>query len=412
MINIEKIKNDANLDQKSKDFAVALLTEVNEMHEKAIKGLVTETALGEKLAEVKKSIEGIDVKSVQDQVDNITKSLAELKNGLNPIEIKSIPKQIKESLTAEAIAKVNKGENVTIELKSPATMAVSSSLTGDVARVDRKPGVVWDPESMPALNNIIGAGSTNGNSVTIVEAYDEQGAPIFHLEGAAGGQMSWKWREKIFAVKDVSVWTKMTRNIMDDVDNFVSQVQNKLFQRLDKTVDAKLLAGNETSNPEEFNGLITLATAWDNGTKKTYKPTERDVIVVGIGQVLAYDHIPDVVVVNPTDLTTLRLAKAGKDNAILQFPELNGQIAGLRVVTSTRMTAGKFLILDSTKAMQHIRLAYELTISPSANDGDFQKRLMTINLTRRMAFEVSANNLKAFVYGDFATAKTAMTLTT
>ena len=75
------------------------------------------------------------------------------------------------------------------------------------------------------------------------------------------------------------------------------------------------------------------------------------------------------------------------------------------------MTAGKFLVGDSTKALQHVRLGFEMTMGDQDAD-NLTKRLITVVMTKRAAFEISANNYGAFVYGDFAVAKAAMTLTT
>lgn len=405
-----------DITEKERKFANGLIKEINDLQGKATLGLVKEEYV---TAEIKKlSDQLVEIKSLatntkfQEQLDNLTKELEAIKIGEQKNEGETLIQQIKKALTPEAIAKIQRKEKLVIPLEMKVdTMSITTSNTGNVQRVEHNPNMVWLPESMPMLSEIIASVPTNSNSVEIVEAYNELGVPIFHLEGDAAGQMSWKWRTKAFSVKDVGVWAKFSRNIMDDVDNFLGQIQNKLLLRLDKKVDEKLVFGDETDNPEEFNGLSTIASVFDNRGITTYHPTERDVIETAIGQVAEADHSANFVVMNPRDWNKLKVVKAGKDNAILQYLEPAGTIAGLRAVTSTRMTAGKFLVGDSSKCLQHIRLALELVLADQ--DGtNAQTRHITLVLTKRMAFEVSANNYSAFVYGDFTTAKTAMTLLT
>jgi len=400
-----------------KQLAEQISAKVNELLSKSREGLIEQKAFDLEVKAIKDSIEEVKKldksATLQEQLDNLTKDLSAIKLGEGKsIESKSLIQQIKEALTPEAIAKIQRKEKLVIPLEMKVdTMSITTSNTGNVQRIEHNPNMVWTPESMPMLSEIIASVPTNANSIEIVEAYDELGAPIFHLEGNAGGQMSWKWRTKSFAVKDVGVWAKFSRNIMDDVDNFLGQIQNKLLLRLDKKVDEKLVFGDESGNPEEYNGLSTIATAFDNRSITTYKPTERDVLETAAGQIAEYDFAANFAVMNPRDWNKLKVVKAGKDNAILQYLDPPGTIAGLRVITSTRMTAGKFLVGDSSKCLQHIRLALELVLADQ--DGtNAQTRHITLVLTKRMAFEVSVNNYNAFVYGDFATAKTAMTLHT
>lgn len=397
-----------------KKFAEELTEKVNGLLQKAKDGLISKEQYEKEIKELKDEIKSLkdndNVAKLQGQLDGLTVKLKEVE-----LSKKEAPKTfiqlIKEAITPDVIKKIHNNEKVSLEIKSPATMTISGAITGDVARQEAIPGFVWLPESQPMLQNIIPQIPTNANSVTITEAYGEQGAAAFHLEGDAGGQMSWSWREKIFQVKDVSVWAKFSRNIMDDVDNFIGQVQNKLLLRLDKKIDQKLMFGDEGTYPEEFDGLTHIATAFNNNGVKTYKPTERDVIVAAIAQLEEADFVADFVAINPRDKFKLKIAKAGKDNAVLQFQDFPQTLEGLRVITSSRMTAGKFLVGDSTKAVQHIRNPFEITIGNQDAD-NLTKRLLTVVITKRLAFEISANNYGAFVYGDFATAKTAMTLTT
>lgn len=224
--------------------------------------------------------------------------------------------------------------------------------------------------------------------------------------------MSWSWREKNFKVKDVSAYAKFSKNMLDDIDNFIMQLQNLLMNRVAIKMDAAMISGNETTYPEQFNGLATIATPWAAGGKVTYKPNEKDVIEVAIGLSQSNNGYPNAIVINPSDLVNLKIAKAGNDNAILLYPGFDGTISGLNTIVSNQITAGKFLVLDSNKAKLHVRTPYEITISNSANDGDFTKRLITVNITKRCTLVISANDYGSVVYGDFTTAKTALTITT
>ena len=367
------------------------------------------------MAELKSLIEAKDLEGVQKRLDEIDIKLKEVKAGKIANEEKSFDEQLKEKIMSN-FDDMKAGRTVNFEVggdirqKDAATMTIGTSVTGDVPRKVKLPDFF-----APAGNGLWASGliqeiPATGNSVSITELYNEQGAPVFHDESHSSALMSWSWREKNFKIKDVSAYAKFSKNMLDDIDNFIMQLQNLLMNRVAIKMDAAMISGNETTYPEQFNGLATIATPWAAGGKVTYKPNEKDVIEVAIGLSQSNNGYPNAIVINPSDLVNLKIAKAGKENAILQYPGFDGTISGLNTIVSNQITAGKFLVLDSNKAKLHVRTPYEITISNSANDGDFTKRLITVSITKRCTLVISANDYGSVVYGDFTTAKTALTL--
>lgn len=67
------------------------------------------------------------------------------------------------------------------------------------------------------------------------------------------------------------------------------------------------------------------------------------------------------------------------------------------------MTAGDFLVMDSTFA--NLRVREDVTITMGYENDDFTKNLITILAEKRLAHYVKSNHGKAFVKGTFTTAK-------
>lgn len=402
------------LNEKEK---VLLDTLESKLNEKASSYSAAVETVKAGLAEVReKDMKALETLLVK-RMDELEVLVKDVKAGKIANEEKSFDEQLKEKMMS-SFDDIKAGRTVNFEVggdirqKAAATMTIGTSVTGDVPRKVKLPDFF-----APAGNGLWASGliqeiPATGNSVSITELYDEQGTPVFHDESHSSALMSWSWREKIFKIKDVSAYAKFSKNMLDDIDNFIMQLQNLLMNRVAIKMDAAMISGNETTYPEQFNGLATIATPWAAGGKKTYKPNEKDVIEVAIGLSQSNNGYPNAIVINPSDLVNLKIAKAGKDNAILQYPGFDGTISGLNTIVSNQIPAGKFLVLDSNKAKLHVRTPYEITISNSANDGDFTKRLITVNITKRCTLVISANDYGSVVYGEFATAKTALTLTT
>jgi len=398
------------LNEKEKE----LLKTIEQKMAEQTNGFAKTEEIQKQMAELKSLIEAKDLEGVQKRLDEIDIKLKEKKP---EVSTKSFDEQLKEKMMS-SFDDMKAGRTVNFEVggdirqKAAATMTIGTSVTGDVPRKVKLPDFF-----APAGNGLWASGliqeiPATGNSVSITELYDEQGAPVFHDESHSSALMSWSWREKNFKVKDVSAYAKFSKNMLDDIDNFIMQLQNLLMNRVAIKMDAAMISGNETTYPEQFNGLATIATPWAAGGKVTYKPNEKDVIEVAIGLSQSNNGYPNAIVINPSDLVNLKIAKAGKENAILQYPGFDGTISGLNTIVSNQITAGKFLVLDSNKAKLHVRTPYEITISNSANDGDFTKRLITVSITKRCTLVISANDYGSVVYGDFTTAKTALTPTT
>jgi len=402
------------LNEKEK---VLLDTLESKLNEKASSYSAAVETIKAGLAEVReKDMKALETLLVK-RMDELEVLVKDVKAGKIANEEKSFDEQLKEKMMS-SFDDMKAGRTVNFEVggdirqKDAATMTIGTSVTGDVPRKVKLPDFF-----APAGNGLWASGliqeiPTTGNSVSITELYNEQGAPVFHDESHSSALMSWSWREKNFKIKDVSAYAKFSKNMLDDIDNFIMQLQNLLMNRVAIKMDAAMISGNETNYPEQFNGLATIATPWAAGGKATYKPNEKDVIEVAIGISQSNNGYPNAIVINPSDLVNLKIAKAGKDNAILLYPGFDGTISGLNTIVSNQIAAGKFLVLDSNKAKLHVRTPYEITISNSANDGDFTKRLITVNITKRCTLVISANDYGSVVYGDFTTAKTALTPTT
>jgi len=175
-------------------------------------------------------------------------------------------------------------------------------------------------------------------------------------------------------------------------------------------IDDQILSGAGTG--ANLTGIITNATAWAAGAFALAipTPTNADALRVGINQVRVNLFEPNYIVMHPTDVTKMQLAKDSTGQYVLPpFTSIDGTVvSGIPVVSNTGMTIDKFLIGDFNKS--GVRFKEGLTINVGYENDDFTKNLVTILAEARLVHRVKSNHYGAFVYGDFSDAITALTL--
>jgi len=200
--------------------------------------------------------------------------------------------------------------------------------------------------------------------------------------------------------------------MLGDISFMRSEIENELFTELDLDIDDQILNGNNVG--QNLNGILTQATAWAAGTfaLSVNQANLVDVLTVAATQIEVANFMATVHVVNPIDLTTLRLIKAAADvQYVDRLLTVNNVLTldGVPVVSNTGIAQDTFLTMDGSKDTVFSR--GEITIQVGLDSDDFTKNMRTILAEWRGLNRIKGNDTEAFVTGVVSTSITALETT-
>ena len=320
----------------------------------------------------------------------------------------------KDALNVESIkkdfasVKSTAGRSMEFEVKS---LSELNSLTGLVIETDRDPEITRTPQREVLIEAISNTGGTTSNKVTWVEVLTETGAPATTAELANFAEKDYTFGVYETPVLKVTVMTKHSIEILEDMPALVAMVKEMITEDLNLKVDEKLFNGAGTAG--EFNGVYTQAPAFSAGTMVVVSPNRIDVLraactqiaVAGKKRFLATD-----IILNPIDAALMDMTKDA-NGAYVMPPFTTADrtvIKGVRIVENVLMPVGNFLAGDFRK--HKVRTRRGVTVQVATENGtDFEKDILTIRASKRLANYIRTNENGAFVKGVFATAITDLT---
>ena len=145
-------------------------------------------------------------------------------------------------------------------------------------------------------------------------------------------------------------------------------------------------------------------TAWDDSIEN---PTDLDAIIATVAQLEALNFSPDVLVINPNDKWKLAMSETKNGTLILPYIQQGGQfgLLGLRVITTTKVDAGTFIVGESgTWFVEEERPVLRTGL---VNDDLIYNRYTIVGELWFLSY-VPSNNDGSFVKSTFATVKEAL----
>ena len=321
---------------------------------------------------------GNDVDALKANIEEVAIKVLDLqtKGTANNIP-ESLETLLKEKQDELKAMKEKSGASVQIALKAAGTMALSTNVTGQVPQADREAGITRIVRRNPFILELVNVGTIMSNV--------------------------WEWVEKVTA------YIKVTKEMLDDVALMRSEIDQELTELINLKIDDQLLNG--TGATVNLSGINQTATAWAAGAFALTIPTPNvfDVIRTAINQVRVNLFEPNYIVMHPTDVAKMDLAKASDGHYVLPpFISNDGTtVSGIRVVSNTGVTVDNFLVGDFTK--YGVRFKEGLTINVGYENDDFTKNLVTILAEARLVGRVKSNHYGAFVKGVISTSITALT---
>lgn len=372
------------------------------------------TALKSEILEMRSKQVDVMEKALEKQGLTIQKLIDEQKEKSEMTVVEQIKSEFNKN--KETLLKLKAGDKVdfTFNLKTVGTILESTNITGNIPAYMRLPGVNFIAQRNPFILDLIQTGTTQSNVVEWVEEVAGEGGADYTAEGVKKNQIDGDFKTDSEKVLKLTVFVKVSEEMLADVDFMASYINNKLLtEKLALKLDAELLSGTGTAST--LNGILTQATAYAAGSfaGTITAANNFDVLRTAINQIMVENFVPNVIVLHPTDVTKMKLTKTSDGTYLFPtfiMPGGQQEVDGIRIVSNTGMTEGYFLVMDGTKDTAYFKEG--INIKTGYESDDFVKNLRTILAEVRVANVIQGNDKKAFVYGNFASAIAALELVT
>ena len=372
---------------------------------------VSKAELIETLSKVKDlETKGEEVATLKANLEEVALKVLDLETKGSSVEETATLKTMLESKKDElARMKEKSGSSVQFVLKAAGTMALSTNTTGQIPQAEREAGITRIVRRNPFILELVNVGTIMSNVWEWVEQKNIDGGAAMTAEGAAKSQADFDVVVASANVKKVTAFIKITKEMLDDVELMRSEIDQELTELIQLKIDEQLLNG--TGATVNLIGINQNATAYAAGAFALLIPTPNnfDVLRTAINQVRVNLFEPSYIVLHPTDLTAMDLAKASDGHYVLPpFASNDGTIiSGIRVVANVGVAIDSFLVGDFSKS--GVRFKEGLTINVGYENDDFTKNLVTILAEARLVQRVKSNHYGAFVKGVLSAARTALT---
>ena len=395
----------ASMDTKLKD----AFREVNPQVLKAI------SDNSEELKKTVKSLEANNVSLVDAQKSQgaVIEGLTEKLNKSNENKEVSFKAQVTELLIAnkEKLVAMKNGDsktNIRMTMKAVGNMTLAGSTTGQLPQAEREAGITRIVRRNPFILELVNVGTISSNLWEWVQQANPEGAPAMTAEGAAKAQIDFELVLASAAVRKVTAYIKVSKEMLDDIPLMESEINQELSERINLTIDAQLLSGDGTG--QNLTGILANATAFAPGSfaASVAEANNSDVLRVAINQINVSLFQANYIIMHPSDVTAMDLQKASDGHYVLPpfSTSANTIIKGIPIVPNTGVTEGDYLVGDFSKA--GVRFREGLSFDIGYENDDFTKNFVTILAEARLVQRVKSNHYPAFVKGDFAVDKAAI----
>lgn len=298
-------------------------------------------------------------------------------------------------------AVVNMTDATTIDAQGSDSHYTLTTNTGIISKIRQR--------ILRYLENV-SVGSIKGNRAMWIEELDEQGTPIFIAEAAGKTKISVRYEEREKKAKKIGVYGKVSTEMLRNLPQLVTYIQNNLMKRVDIATEDQLFDGNDTGN--NLAGLTEYASAFTGGSlaASIASPSYADVFRALALQVEEAHGIANAVFVRPSVIALMDVEKATDSGVYLMppFRAANGNmISGMKLISSNGMPSGvDFIGGDLT--VVNVAFTDNMTVQIDRDGNDFTNNLKTILVEQELVQWVSANDTQVLVEGSMATALAAL----
>lgn len=366
-----------------------------------------------------------DVKALKDELEalkgleaknqDIEKSIAKFEGRIEAMSEKAVEPKLEKLSLGKAIAKtytdnierikdaVEKGTKINLTVKD----TTIADYTGDYALTDFDTEVDRTVRNRYGILENVNTGATDSKFVTYVQqTADSNGTWVG--EGIAKSEGEPTWSEISEEVKKLATYVKVSKEMLEDLSFIRGEINNDLMSGVRESIENALLNG---AGGTSINGLLDASMGLPTFGAGVFANAIQDANISDLlrcvkAQIEAVNFTPTHVVLNPQDIATIQLTK-GSDSTYtypMYLPTQSGDgemiIAGMRVISSTYMTAGNYLVGDLSKV--NVKFRNNINMSVGLDADDFTRNMITILAEARLVSYVKNNQKPAFVYGDIS----------
>lgn len=321
-------------------------------------------------------------------------------------QVRSLLEENKEALSSMKTG--SSKDNIRMTIKVVGDMTIVGNVTGQIPQADRESGITRIVRRQPYILELVNVGSITSNLWEWVQQATPEGAPAMTAEGAAKAQIDFDLVLASAAVRKVTAYIKVSKEMLDDIPLMEAEINEELRERINLTIDDQLLSGDGLG--QNLTGILANAVAFNAGSfaLAVDEANNADVLRVAINQIMIAQFQPNFIVMHPSDVTAMDLAKASDGHYVLPpfSTNANTVIKGVPIIANTGMTEGDYLVGDFSKSA--VRFREGLTFDVGYENDDFTKNFVTILAEARLVHRVKSNYYPAFVTGDFVTDKAAL----
>jgi len=198
--------------------------------------------------------------------------------------------------------------------------------------------------------------------------------------------------------------------MLEDLSFIRAEIDNDLMEQVRVGIEQALLTGTGANN--QIKGLLDASMGLPTFGAGTFANAVQDANITDLmrvvkAQIEGANFSPTHIVLNPEDIAKLQLTKssAGEYTYPMYLPVQSGDgemiLAGMRIISSTYMTADNYLVGDFSKV--NVRFRNNIAMSVGLDQDDFTKNMVTILAEARLVSYVKNNDKPAFVYGVIST---------
>jgi len=359
---------------------------------------------------------GADQSAAQKEViDNALTGMNEAKARLDELEQKmarggpadderqkSIGEQFVESdgfKSFEATGFAKTAQRGDMQIKATLTSATTAAAgsVGDAVQTTRLPGILELPQRRLTVRDLLSQGRMDGSTLEYVKetGFNNNAAPV--AEAAAKPESDLQFDLVTTSAKVIAHWMKASRQILSDVSQLRSTIDQRLLYGLSYVEEQQLLNGSGTG--QNLHGIIPQATAYA-APITIAGATSIDMMRLAMLQAALAEYPATGHVMNPIDWAFIETLKDSDGRYIIGNPQ--GSIAptlwGLPVVTTQAIAVDKFLT-GAFKLGAQVFDRWDARVETGYVNDDFTKNLVTILAEERLALAVYRP--EAFIYGDF-----------
>src|SRR5690606_3884570 len=217
-------------------------------------------------------------------------------------------------------AKSARGADLKIKATLTSLTTDAAGSVGDAIAPTRLPGILPMPQRRMTVRDLISPGRMDGNSLEYVKETGFTNNAGMVAEGGEKPSSDIKLDLVTTSAKVIAHWMKASKQVLDDIPQLRSMIDQRLLYGLAYKEETQLLNGDGTG--QNLNGIIPQATAYSAAFTPT-DGTAIDTLRLAMLQAALAEYPATGHVMHPTDWARIELTKDAGGNYIIGVPQGN-----------------------------------------------------------------------------------------